>query len=208
MIYAFLNDFITNALLLLMLLNPFLVILYLIDVIKKLTFFQYSKALITAGIISSVVFIIFALVGDYVFATIFQAHFASFQIFGGIIFLVIGLQFVFKGTTAIDILRGELPQIAGAIAMPVMIGPGTISASIIIGQRMNPLQAVGCIIFAVGFSVLVMIVLKSVHDKVITRREYLIERYTEIAGRILAIYIGTISIEMIMKGMASWIPRF
>jgi small neutral amino acid transporter SnatA (MarC family) len=202
------NYFFRNTLLLLMLLNPFLVILYLIEIIKKLSFFQYSRVLITAGIISIMVFSLFAVIGDYVFASIFQAHFASFQIFGGVIFLIIGLQFVFQGTGAIDILRGELPQIAGAVAMPIMIGPGTISASVVIGENLEPALAILSIVIAVGFSVIVMIILKFFHDKVISRREYLIERYTEIAGRILAIYIGTIAVEMIMKGITTWLSRF
>ena len=63
--------------------------------------------LLRAGAISIVVFYFFAILGDTVFSEIVQVEFASFQIVGGIIFLLIGLQFVFRGPQAIKILRGE-----------------------------------------------------------------------------------------------------
>lgn len=104
-----------------MLLNPFLVIVYLIDIVQKLDKKQFNGVLIRAGVISIIVFSVFALLGDAVFTDILQAQFASFQIFGGIIFLLIGTQFVFRGPTAIEILRGESQHIAGAIAIEMMM---------------------------------------------------------------------------------------
>ena len=68
-------------------------------------------------------------------------EFVFFQIFGGIVFLLIGLQFVFRGPNAIEILRGEPDYLAGAFAMPVLIGPGTLSASVVVGNRLSPLAA-------------------------------------------------------------------
>ncbi len=35
-----------------------------------------------------------------------------------------------------------------------------------------------------------------------------IERYIEIAGKVLALYIGTVSIDMIMSGMDAWLQIF
>lgn len=203
----FLYEFFRATLLLLILLNPFLVILYLINIVQRLNFSQFFNVLLRGGIISIVVFIIFALLGDYVFNNILQAEFSSFQIFGGIIFLLIGIQFVFKGITAIEMLRGEHDELAGAIAMPIMIGPGTLSASVVIGKRLEPFYATLSIIAAVIISVLVMLFLKFVHDQVRSSNERLIQRYTEIAGRILALYVGTISIEMIMQGLKTWIIK-
>jgi small neutral amino acid transporter SnatA (MarC family) len=39
------------------------------------------------------------------------------------------------------------------------------------------------------------------------RREPLIQRYIEIAGRITALYIGTVAIEMIMQGIRAWLGK-
>ena len=203
-----LNEFAKSTGLLLVLLNPFLVIVYLIDVLEKLPRGRFTSVLVRAGLIAGGVFCAFALLGDAIFSEVVHAQFASFQIFGGVVFLLIGLQFVFRGPTAIEILRGESQHLAGAIAMPILIGPGTISASVIIGQRHEPLSACGAVLAAVAVSIVIMVLLKSAHDYVRPRREPLIERYIEIAGRITALFIGTISVEMIMQGVRTWVQTF
>jgi len=202
------TDFVKSAALLLVLLNPFLVIIYLIDIIQKLDRQQFRRVLIRAGLIASSVFCAFAILGDAVFSDILQANFASFQIFGGIVFLLIGIQFVFRGPDTIEILRGESQHLTGAIAMPVLIGPGTISASVIIGKRHDYLIACAAVLLAVISSILIMLLLKSVHDAVRPRQERLVQRYIEIAGRITALYVGTISVEMIMQGILTWADKF
>ena len=126
----------------------------------------------------------------------------------GVVFLLIGLQFVFRGPKAIEILRGDSPQLAGAIAMPILIGPGTISASVIIGKQQNPIPACLSIVLAIMISILIMIGLKILHDYVRPKKEPLIQRYIEIAGRITALFVGTISVEMIMQGVRSWAQNF
>lgn len=202
------KELIQSSVLLLVLLNPFLVIVYLVDMVEKLDRERFSKVLIQGGMIAAAVFCSFAVVGDFIFSGIVQAEFASFQIFGGVVFVLIGLQFVFRGPTAIEILRGDSTHLAGAIAMPVLIGPGTISASVVIGKRHEVWQACGAIIVAVAISIAIMLALKSLHDHVRPRSEPLIKRYIEIAGRITALYVGTVAVEMIMQGIRTWAGKF
>jgi len=198
------DPFIKSCLLLFMLLNPFLLIVYLVDLVEELELRNFFRVLNRAAWISSGVFIAFALLGDLIFETLLQAHFASFQIFGGIIFLMIGVQFVFRGPEALKNIRGKPEHIAGAIAMPIMIGPGTVSASILAGRELQPVLAITSIVLAVGLVVVIMVGLKWIHDVVRTRHEPLIERYFEIAGRIVALVVGTYSIEMVMQGLSFW----
>jgi multiple antibiotic resistance protein len=202
------TEFISSIGLLLVLLNPFLVSVYLVDVFEKLNRKQFTQVLIRAGLIASIVFCCFAMLGDAVFSRIVQAEFASFQIFGGVVFLLIGLQFVFLGPKAIEILRGESQHLAGAIAMPVLIGPGTISASIIIGKRHDMVSAWAIVLIAVITSILLLLVLKALYDFVQPRREPLVQRYIEIAGRITAMIVGTIAVDMIMQGIRTWADKF
>lgn len=191
-----------------MLLNPFLLIIYLIDVVQTLDRQQFIRVVARAGLIATTVFCLFAVLGDAVFSHVMQADFASFQIFGGVVFLLIGLQFVFRGPTAIEVLRGESEHLAGAIAMPILIGPGTISASVIIGKRHDAIPACAAILAAVVASVVIIIGLKALHDVVRPKREPLIQRYIEIAGRVTALFVGTISVEMIMQGVRTWAHKF
>lgn len=202
------TDFLRSVILLLMLLNPFLVVVYLVDVVQTLESGQFRRVLLRAGLIACAVFCGFAIIGEAVFSNFMQAQFASFQIFGGVVFLLIGIQFVFRGPTAIEILRGESEHLAGAIAMPVLIGPGTISASVVVGKRHDPLFACCAVVIAVVACLATMALLKSLHDFVRPRREALIQRYIEIAGRITALFVGTIAVEMIMQGLQTWIKKF
>lgn len=192
----------------LVLLNPLLVILYLTDVVAKLERGQFARVLSGGALIAAGAFCGFAIMGDAVFSDVLQAEFASFQIFGGIVFLLIALQFVFRGPTAIEMLRGDSKNLAGAIAMPVLVGPGTISASVVIGERHEPATACGAILIAVFVSVGVMLGLKAVHDYVRPRTNRLVDRYVEIVGRVAALYIGTVSVDLIMQGVRAWIAKF
>lgn len=200
-------DIIRSITLLLVLLNPFLIIVYLIDIVKKKTSKEFSRILIRAGIISFIVFSLFAILGDTIFRNVFNASFASFQIFGGIVFLLTGIQFIFKGSASIESLRGESKHIAGAIAMPIFIGPGTISYSVIIGERLSKTNAIFAIAITVLICVLIIMLLKKLHDKIQGKKEELIEQYIDIAGRVIALLLGTVSIELIMSGLNFWINQ-
>ncbi len=202
------DEFIKSASLLFVLLNPFLLVIYLVEPMERLDRWVFNRVLLRAGLIACAVFCGFALLGEKVFSRYLHAEFASFQIFGGLIFLLIGIQFVMKGTSALDMLRGEPEKLAGAIAMPVLVGPGTISASVVIGQSHEGAVACAAIVSAVFSSVVVVGVLKWLHDCVRPRHERLIERYIDITGRIMALYVGTVAVEMIMVGLRTWSAKF
>jgi multiple antibiotic resistance protein len=202
------GEYVKSAALLFVLLNPFLLVIYLTDIVRKLDQRTFVRVLVRASAISIAVFCFFAVLGDAVFDRYMQVEFASFQIFGGIVFLLIGIQFVFRGPTAIEILRGESEYIAGAIAMPVFIGPGTISACIIIGKRHDPLSASILVTVTVAICAVMLVLLKKLHDAIAPHREALVQRYIEIAGRVTALIVGTIAVDMMMRGVGTWIGKF
>lgn len=191
--------------LMLVLLNPFLLIIYLMDLVTDLSMKEFIRVLVRAAVISGMIYITFALIGERIFTHVFQSHFASFQVFGGIIFLITGTRFVFQGNKAMAEMRGKPEQVAGSIVMPIMTGPGTISASIIIGERLDVLSAITAILLALVLCVLAVILLKKWHDYVLPKNEKLVARYIDIIGRITALLIGTFSIEMLMSGIHAWI---
>jgi small neutral amino acid transporter SnatA (MarC family) len=92
--------------------------------------------------------------------------------------------------------------------MPIFIGPGTVSASVMVGERHDPLTACAAVLVAVFFSALLLVLLKFLHDYVRPKREPLIQRYIEIAGRITALFVGTVSVDMLMQGIQTWAGTF
>ncbi|PIB36969.1 hypothetical protein BFP72_16940 [Reichenbachiella sp. 5M10] len=203
------NDAFYDSLgLMLFMLNPFLLIVYLIDLVEELDAKTFSIVLIRAGLISGCCYITFAILGNEIFDTLFKADFASFQIFGGIVFLITGIQYVFNGNKAIKKLRGAPQYVQGGIVMPIMVGPGTISASIIVGQRLDYPIAIAIIVTSLIVCIATVILLKYIYVAVKTKNEPLLLRYIDIIGRVAALLIGTFSIEMIMSGIRAWVAKF
>jgi small neutral amino acid transporter SnatA (MarC family) len=183
------------------LLNPFLMSVYLINLIRELPQSDFTKVVIRAHIISFVTFSIFAISGESIFENVFKVHFASFLIFGGIVFLMIGIKAVFSGQISLLETRGDPEHIAGAIAMPFMIAPGTLSASVLIGSSLPRNAAILAVAIAVIGSLVSLILFKIIHDPLKKSNERLLNRYVEIIGRVVAVFTGTYAIEMIANGV-------
>ncbi|MFT6349976.1 MAG: multiple antibiotic resistance protein [Psychromonas sp.] len=181
------------------LLNPFLISIYLIGLIRELSLREFMKVMIRAHVISGIVFVIFAIAGEGVFENIFNVRFGAFLIFGGLIFLWIGIQSIFSGQVILIDTHGDPGHIAGSIAMPFMIAPGTISASVLIGSSLPAPNAAIAVISAIFFSLVSIIVFKLIHDPLKKRNERLLNRYVEVFGRVVALFTGTYAIEMIAR---------
>lgn len=201
------DSFSQSVLFLLVLINPFLVSVYLIDLIRGLEFPVFTRILTRAMIISTMAYIAFAWGGDRIFEDVLQVRFAAFQTFGGVVFLLIAVRSMLVGGQVMIELRGDPEHLAGAIAMPFMIGPATVSACVLIGAQSPLWKASLGIVTAVLATTVVLLGLKVVFDRVRERNYRLIERYMDIVGRVSAILLGTIAVEMIFRGVDSWLGR-
>ncbi len=202
------DQFTESLLLMLVLLNPFILSVYLIDLIRELEFGILARYLVRAALISLVVFWTFALVGDRIFEDVMQVRFPSFLMFGGVTFLIIGIRLILGMGPSIEGLRPDATGISGAIAMPLLIGPGTISASVLAGSRLPRIQAVLAILIAVAVMTVAILAFKKLHDYVRRHNEPLVQKYLEVAGRVTALFTGSFAIEMIMNGLRGWMDIF
>ncbi|MEZ6132580.1 MAG: MarC family protein [Planctomycetaceae bacterium] len=198
------DRFIDSIVLMLVLFNPLLMSAYLHDVMSTLPARTFGTVIIRAFIISGLTFAFFAWAGDRFFSSVLQVRFAAFLIFGGLVFLIIAIRYIVIGAEMICQLRGDGAHLAGSIAMPIMIGPGTISASVLAGSELPIPLAWLSIGIALFISCLLLIAMKSLFDYVHERNEQLVERYVEAVGRASALVIGTIAVEMLMKGIELW----
>jgi len=200
-------ELINSASLLFILLNPFLMSVYLIALIRDLDFHHFLNVMIRAHVISGMAFILFALAGDHIFEDVFKVRFASFLVFGGLVFLLIGIRSVFAGPGVLIETRGNPEHLTGAVTMPFMIAPGTISASVFIGASLEPYKAAIAILLALVASFLSIMLFKYIHDSLHKRNEGLMNRYVEISGRVIALFTGTYAVEMIAKGLEILLHR-
>lgn len=198
------DTFIRSTMLLLVLLNPFLMSIYLLDLIENLDDRTFFATLTRGVLIATCVFCLFAVGGDAVFADVLQVRFASFLVFGGLVFIVISMRFIRIGPQAIAELRGDPRHVAGSIAMPFMIGPGTVSASVLTGARLPMGWAIASIASAVTVMVVGLLGIKWLHGFVKQRNAELVDRYIDIMGRASALLVGTIAVDMVLSGIELW----
>ena len=185
-------------------LNPFALCLYLSGIIEDLDSKQFFKVLSLASLVSYIVFAVFSLFGDKLLITVFSVRTEALRTFGGLVFLVVAYNYVTKGSSeATAILRGSLDELPSQIAVPFMIGAGTITQAILIGKRSNALSSVIILLFAVAISTLFVLVFKYVRDKIKERHIQTFDRYVNILSRINGLIIGAISIEMIVSGVSN-----
>jgi len=196
------DPFLKSVTLFLVLFNPFLMSIYLLDLIQDLDLSTFFRVLFRATLISGAVFLLFAWGGEAIFTDLLQVEFAAFLLFGGVVILLIALQMMFTGSSAIRNMRGGNPaHISGSIAMPFMIGPGTISASVIAGKTLSLPLAASAIATSLILTVTMLIVLKQAFDSIKVRNADLLERYIDITGRAGALLTGSIGVQMILQGL-------
>lgn len=197
--------FTKSFLLLFVLLNPFILSVYLLDLVEGLSLAHFARQLLLAFAISLAIFLLFAWGGEAIFEDVLQVHFASFLVFGGITFLLVGIRLILGIGPPVETPRDPSQHSAASIAIPFVVGPGTISASVLAGTRLDLPAAGTAIASALAAALAAMLVIKALHDFVRTRNEVLIARYSEIAGRVTALFTGAFAIEMILSGVERWI---
>jgi multiple antibiotic resistance protein len=144
---------------------------------------------------------LFAWGGEAIFNRYLNVRFESFQIFGGIIFLVIGYRYVFQGAGTIGEIRGAPEYLAATVAMPFMIGPGTISAAVVTGMSLPMLGVVVVISLTLFLTCSILILMKYAHDNLRDKHAKYVDYYFDIVGRLSALLIGTIAVDMIVNGI-------
>lgn len=132
---------------------------------------------------------------------ILNVRFESFQIFGGIIFLVIGYRYVFHGADTIGEIRGAPEHLAGAVAMLFMIGPGTISAAVVTDINHGMVATIIIVALTLSITCIILILMKYLHDNLRYSHAKYIDHYFDIVGRLSALLLGTIAIDMIVTGV-------
>ncbi len=196
------DPFIKSLALFMVLFNPFLMSIYLLDLIQDLEQHTFFKVLVHASIISGTVFLLFAWGGEAIFTDILQVEFSAFLIFGGLVIFLIAMQMLFIGSDAIKRMRGGNPEhISGSIAMPFMIGPGTISASVMAGSTLTYPLAATTIVLSLLLTIAMLVGLKYAFDIIKVRNASLLERYIDITGRAGALLTGTIGVQMVIQGI-------
>jgi multiple antibiotic resistance protein len=185
----------------LVMLNPFALFLYLEPVRKDLEHKAFIKVLSKASLISFFTFLLFFLVGEFILNKIFQINFESFRIFGGIVIFSFAYYFIVKGQKALVMMKENLDDLASEIALPFMVGAGTISLSILLSQTYSVLVGTIALTIIVSLNLFFLILLTKIRS-IIDAKKFKIafDKNMEVILRLNGFFIGAIGINMILTG--------
>jgi multiple antibiotic resistance protein len=188
----------------LIMLNPFALFLYLEPVRHDLNHKDFLKVILKASIISLSICLVFFYIGNFMFETIFQIDFESFRIFGGIIIFSFAYFFIIKGQKALIYMKEDLDDLASEIALPFMVGAGTISLSILLSKEQSYFMGTLSLILIFGINFLVLALLKKFRDMIEKQKfKTAFDKNMEVLLRLNGFFIGAIGINMILSGITA-----
>lgn len=186
----------------LVMLNPFALFLYLEPIRRDLNHKQFMIVIFKATLISLTVCMAFFFFGDMIFESVFQINFESFRIFGGIIIFSYAYFFIVKGQKALIMIKENLDDLASEIALPFMVGAGSISLSIILSQKQSYLIGAVSLVFIFMLNFLALYILKRFRDSLEGRKfKAAFDKNMEVLLRLNGFFIGAIGVNMVFVGL-------
>lgn len=186
----------------LVMMNPFALFLYLTPVMNDLKQKEFFLVLTKASFISYIIILFFILSGDFIFTYLFQIEFNSFRIFGGIVIFSFAYFYIVKGKKALIQLRGSLDDLAAEIAMPFMVGAGTISLAILASEEHSLLTNMLLLPLILILNFTIILGLKLIRDHILQKRlQIAFNKSMGILLRITGFFVGAIGINMILIGI-------
>jgi len=144
--------------------------------------------------------ILFLLLGNVIFNYIFHIKLYAFRITCGFVLLYNGLIALQKGIVLQFDKNIKIQDIVAVpLAIPMIAGPGTITAAVTFPHQYGTFITILAITCALGVNLIVMLSAKYIGDILIKRN------ILTALVRILGLIIATIGIQMICDGFAEYI---
>jgi multiple antibiotic resistance protein len=199
---SFFMDIISVIIGFLVMLNPFALFLYLKPVMEDLPTPQFFRVFVRASIISFLIFLFFLLLGDFIFRKVFQIYFESFRIFGGIILFSFAYLFIVKGQRGFIQIKEDLDDLASEIALPFMVGAGTISLTILMSDQLMIYESILALLIIMLVNFVFVWGLKEIRQRLKSKKiKVAFDKNLDILTRINGFFVGAIGIDMVLRGI-------
>lgn len=190
----------------LVMLNPFALFLYLKPVMGDLSDADFRGVFLKASIISFSIFLVFLLLGDIVFQKVFRINFESFRIFGGIVLFSFAYMFIVQGKKAFIQIKGDLHDLASEIALPFMVGAGTISLTVLMSEQLVLWQGIVSLFLIMLINFVFIMGMKQIRRSMRSKKVQLaFDKNMELLLRINGFFLGAIGIDMVVTGIQNLI---
>jgi len=183
------------------LLNPFALFVYTLPLKKEFGIGRYIKIMTFASLISASIYLLFALSGTYLFEHVLKIRFDSLRIFGGVVLLAFALSYIVQGKESFITIKGKLSKIASEVALPFMVGAGTIALSVVIGGEFSALGTILTIIMVMIANLAIVACLAFVRHKLVDRFKTVFDENIEIILRLNGFIVGAFGVDLIITGI-------
>lgn len=185
------------ALVLFIIVDPFGNIPIFMGLTQIMTDKQRQKIFNTAIIVSIILLLVFAFAGQEIF-NLFGVSIFSFQIAGGILLLIIAVRILISGS-----LHGEeeqTPESLGAvpIAMPLLVGPGAITTTILNLQTYDVYVTVLSVLIVLSSTWVILRYIGKVY-------RFLGNTGAIVIARVMSLLIAAIAIQYIITGTTAYL---
>ena len=184
------------ALVLFIIVDPFGNIPIFLGLTQSMTNTQRKKIFNTAILVSFILLLLFSFAGQEIF-NIFGVSIYSFEIAGGILLLIIAIRILISGSLH---EKEDTPESIGAvpIAMPLLVGPGAITTTILNLQSYD--------IFVTVLSVLIVLTATWIILRFMNQIYRVLGKTgSVIIARVMSLFIAAIAIQYIIIGTTHYI---
>ena len=184
----------------LVLLNPFALFIYMVPLYKEQGLGTFFKILFGACLIAFFVYGSFVLFGQNLFEVL-KVNFEAFRIFGGIVLVSFALSFILQGKKSMITTRGEIGKIASEVALPFMVGAGTITLSILIGEALRPARGILTLAIVMCATFIIVGLLMTFRHLLPNKYNVMFDKNAEIILRMNGFIVGAYGIDLIITGI-------
>jgi multiple antibiotic resistance protein len=194
----FASELIKATIALFIIVDPFGNIPIFVGLTEDMTNDYRKKVYNTAVLVSLILLLVFAFTGTEIL-NLFGISLQSFEVAGGILLLIISIRILISGTRE----KVESPESIGAvpIAMPLLVGPGAITTTMITLQTYQNSGTNIAVLIAV-LSVVIVLSLTWVILRFTNRLyKFLGKTGSMVIARVMALLIAAIAVQYILTGV-------
>jgi multiple antibiotic resistance protein len=192
----FLSDIARAAVALFIIVDPFGNIPIFIGLTDKMPGTQRNKVFNIATLVGFILLLVFAFTGQEIL-NLFGLSIYSFEVAGGILLLIIAIRILITGSMHENV---ESPESLGAvpIAMPLLVGPGAITTTILNLQSYGTVTAIVAVIIVLSITWVILRFTNGIY-RVLGKTGSLV------IARVMALFIAAIAIQYILIGVTHYL---
>lgn len=192
----YLWDLAKAALALFIIVDPFGDIPIFVGLTDNLEATKKKKVYNTAILVGVILLLVFAFTGKEIL-DVFQLSIYSFQIAGGILLLIIAIRILISGTMHENV---ESPESLGAvpIAIPLLVGPGAITTTILTLQTDGVIIATLAVLIVLSLTWIILRFIDKIYG-------FLGKTGSLVIARVMALLIAAIAMQYILTGIEHFV---